>query len=160
MLTFSSKFGSDVDTRHSSSIFWKHSAAMPGWLHMSTNADRVEDSTHISSMTSMAELVNSCRHSIWYCSIRVKPNSQFHHAARAFTALTLGRWEGHPACEKFSTAIFNVFPFVFWLIGLLNCKSPGEAKEPLEIAGSRSFTGWMPPFLSSNQHHSIHQSME
>jgi len=27
MLTFSSRFGSDVETRHSNAIFWKHSAA-------------------------------------------------------------------------------------------------------------------------------------
>ena len=66
MLTFSRIFGSEVDTRQSSAIFWKHSAAVPGWLHMSMKVDRVvEDSTHIWSMMSTAAFVSSCSQSTW-----------------------------------------------------------------------------------------------
>ena len=60
MLTFSSRCISDVDTRHSNAIFWKHSATMPDWLHRSMKDDCVVgDSMHIWSMMSTAAFVSS-----------------------------------------------------------------------------------------------------
>jgi len=63
MLTFSSKFGSEVETRHTSAIFWKHSAATLDWLHMSIKDEWVvDDSTHIWSIVSTAAFVSICSH--------------------------------------------------------------------------------------------------